>query len=185
MDSRSRRGSGARVPKTQWGESPEHVCLHESFVQKPANARGLLRGGVTVLTPSPIGFVSTCPRPRGYIPGEGVPGACTKLPGGVLFGQSIASTTHASIVMVASQGHLGPRHDPRHDLLLIGVACASTLLSYAVGITVTASLYHSTHHRSAIPQRTQRNSSSELTTRRSPTRSASTSRASAPSSAPS
>ena len=58
--------------------------------------------------------------------------------------------------MVASQGHLGPRHDPRHDLFLIGVACASTLLSFAVGITVTASLYHSTHHRSAIPQRTQR-----------------------------
>ena len=58
--------------------------------------------------------------------------------------------------MVASQGHLGTRHDPRHDLLLIGVACASTLLSFAVGITVT-SLCDSTHHRSAIPQRTQRN----------------------------
>ena len=57
-----------------------------------------------------------------------------------------------STVMIASHGH-----DPRHDLFLIGVACASTLLSFAVGITVTASLYHSTHHRSAIPQRTQRN----------------------------
>ena len=54
--------------------------------------------------------------------------------------------------MIASYGH-----DPRHDLFLIGVACASTLLPYAVGITVTASLYDSTHHRSAIPQRTQRN----------------------------
>ena len=55
-------------------------------------------------------------------------------------------------LMVASHGH-----DPRHDLFLIGVACASTLLSFAVGVTVTASLYDSTHHRSAIPQRTQRN----------------------------
>ena len=55
-------------------------------------------------------------------------------------------------LMVASHGH-----DPRHDLFLLGVACASTLLPYAVGITVTASTYDSTHHRSAIPQRTQRN----------------------------
>ena len=41
--------------------------------------------------------------------------------------------------MVASYGH-----DPRHDLFLLGVACASTLLSYTVGITVAPSLYHST-----------------------------------------
>ena len=54
--------------------------------------------------------------------------------------------------MIASYGH-----DPRHDLILIGVACASTILPYAVGITVMAPLYTSTHHRSAIPQRTQRN----------------------------
>jgi len=40
--------------------------------------------------------------------------------------------------MVASHGH-----DPRHDLFLLGVACASTLLSYAVGIT--ASFDHFTH----------------------------------------
>ena len=40
--------------------------------------------------------------------------------------------------MVASPGH-----DPRHDLFLLGVACASTLLSYAVGIT--ASFDHFTH----------------------------------------
>ena len=43
-----------------------------------------------------------------------------------------------STVMVASQGHLGPRH----VLFLVTV---STLLSYAVGITVTASLDHFTH----------------------------------------
>ena len=49
-----------------------------------------------------------------------------------------------STVMVASHGH-----GPRHGLFLLGVACASTLLSYAVGITITASLYHSTHLRSA------------------------------------
>ena len=42
--------------------------------------------------------------------------------------------------MVASHGH-----DPRHDLFLLGVACASTLLSYAVDITVTASLDHLTY----------------------------------------
>ncbi len=41
-------------------------------------------------------------------------------------------------LMVASHGH-----DPRHDLFLLGVACASTLLSYAVGIT--ASFDHFTH----------------------------------------
>ena len=41
-------------------------------------------------------------------------------------------------LMVASPGH-----DPRHDLFLLGVACASTLLSYAVGIT--ASFDHFTH----------------------------------------
>ena len=42
--------------------------------------------------------------------------------------------------MVASHGH-----DPQHDLflLLLGVACASTLLSYAIGIT--ASFDHFTH----------------------------------------
>ena len=40
--------------------------------------------------------------------------------------------------MVASHGH-----DPFHDLFLLGVACASTLLSYAVGIT--ASFDHFTH----------------------------------------
>ena len=40
--------------------------------------------------------------------------------------------------MVASHGH-----DPGHDLFLLGVACASTLLSYAVGIT--ASFDHFTH----------------------------------------
>jgi hypothetical protein len=57
-----------------------------------------------------------------------------------------------SIAMVASHGR-----DPRHGLILLGIACASTLLSYAVNITVTASLYHSTHHGSAFPQRTQRN----------------------------
>jgi hypothetical protein len=34
-------------------------------------------------------------------------------------------------------------HGPRHGLFLLGVACASTLLSYAVGIT--ASLDHFTH----------------------------------------
>jgi fluoride ion exporter CrcB/FEX len=41
-------------------------------------------------------------------------------------------------LMVASHGH-----DPRHDLFLLGVACASTLLSYAVG--VTTSFVHFTH----------------------------------------
>ena len=40
--------------------------------------------------------------------------------------------------MVASHGH-----GPRHDLFLLGVACASALLSYAVGIT--ASFDHFTH----------------------------------------
>ena len=68
-----------------------HRSKQEPFVlfcpQPPGACCG---GGVTVLTPSPIGFVSTCPRPRGYIPGEGVPGACTKLPGGVLFGRSMS-----------------------------------------------------------------------------------------------
>ena len=54
--------------------------------------------------------------------------------------------------MIASYGH-----DPHHDLILIGVASASTLLPYAVGVTVTAPLYNSTHYRSANPQRTQRN----------------------------
>jgi hypothetical protein len=56
--------------------------------------------------------------------------------------------------MVASHGH-----DPQRDLflLLLSVACASTLLPYDVGITVTAPLYNSTHRHSAIPQRTQRN----------------------------
>ena len=38
--------------------------------------------------------------------------------------------------MVASYGH-----DPRHDLFLLGVACASTLLSYAVGITASLDLF--------------------------------------------
>ena len=52
-------------------------------------------------------------------------------------------------------------HDPLHDLILIGVACASTLLPYAVGITVAAPLYNSTHDHSAKPQRTQRNTSTE------------------------
>jgi hypothetical protein len=41
-------------------------------------------------------------------------------------------------LMVASHGH-----DPRHDLFLLGVAFASTLLSYAVGIK--ASFDHFTH----------------------------------------
>ena len=41
-------------------------------------------------------------------------------------------------LMVASHGH-----DPHHDLLLLGVACTSTLLSYAVGIE--ASFDHFTH----------------------------------------
>ena len=60
--------------------------------------------------------------------------------------------------MVASHGH-----DPQHDLflLLLIVACASTLLPYDVGITVTAPLYNSTHDHSATPQRTQRNTSTE------------------------
>eukprot|EP00966_Prymnesium_polylepis_P108387 2508884-Prymnesium_polylepis.1 len=40
--------------------------------------------------------------------------------------------------MAASHGH-----GPRHGLFL--VACASTFLSYAVGITITASLDHFTH----------------------------------------
>ena len=84
------------------------------------------------------------------------PGRFRELPAGVLFGSVYERLQHTtstlSTVMIASYGH-----DPRHDLFLIGVACASTLLPYAVGITVTASLYHSTHHRSAIPQRTQRN----------------------------
>ena len=47
----------------------------------------------------------------------------------------IADPSH---LMVASHGH-----DPRHVLFLLGVACASTLLSYAVGIT--ASFDHFTH----------------------------------------
>eukprot|EP00966_Prymnesium_polylepis_P032535 756603-Prymnesium_polylepis.1 len=42
--------------------------------------------------------------------------------------------------MAASHGH-----GPRHGLFLLGVACASTLLSYAVGITITAPLDHFTH----------------------------------------
>ena len=48
----------------------------------------------------------------------------------------------------ASGGHIvlvTHGHGPRLGLFLIGVACASTLLSSAVGITITASLYHSTH----------------------------------------
>eukprot|EP00966_Prymnesium_polylepis_P258480 5970642-Prymnesium_polylepis.1 len=40
--------------------------------------------------------------------------------------------------MVASHGH-----GPRHALFLLGVACAPTLLSYAVGIM--ASFDHFTH----------------------------------------
>jgi hypothetical protein len=47
----------------------------------------------------------------------------------------VANPSH---LMVASHGH-----GPRHSLFLLGVACASTLLSYAVGIT--ASLDHFTH----------------------------------------
>jgi hypothetical protein len=58
--------------------------------------------------------------------------------------------------MIASYGH-----GPLHDLVLIGVACASTLLPCAVGITVTAPLYNCTHNHSAKPQRTQRNTSTE------------------------
>jgi hypothetical protein len=55
----------------------------------------------------------------------------------------IAMVTHGLVVdpyhlMVASHGH-----GPRHGLFLLGVACASTLLSYAVGIT--ASFDHFTH----------------------------------------
>ena len=58
--------------------------------------------------------------------------------------------------MVASYGH-----GPLHDQILIGVACASTLLPYAVGVTVAAPLYDSTHDHSAMPQRKQRNTSTE------------------------
>eukprot|EP00966_Prymnesium_polylepis_P249943 5777976-Prymnesium_polylepis.1 len=57
----------------------------------------------------------------------------------------IALVTHGLVVdpyhlMVASHAH-----GPRHGLFLLGVglACASTLLSYAVGIT--ASFNHFTH----------------------------------------
>eukprot|EP00966_Prymnesium_polylepis_P060068 1393426-Prymnesium_polylepis.1 len=38
--------------------------------------------------------------------------------------------------MVASHGH-----DPRHGLFLLGVACATTLLLYAVGITASLDLF--------------------------------------------
>eukprot|EP00966_Prymnesium_polylepis_P005074 117016-Prymnesium_polylepis.1 len=58
--------------------------------------------------------------------------------------------------MIASYGH-----GPPHDLILVGVACASALLPCAVGVTVTAPLYDSTHDHSAIPQRKQRNTSTE------------------------
>ena len=54
--------------------------------------------------------------------------------------------------MVAPRGAgLAPR------LFLLGATCASTLLSSAVGITITASLYHSTLHAFRTPQRTHRN----------------------------
>ena len=122
-----------------------------------------MRGGGDSTHSIPYRFVSTCSCPRGYIPGACMldvwkpgPGRFRELPAGVLFGSVYERLQHTmstlSTVMIASYGH-----DPRHDLFLIGVACASTLLPYAVGITVTASLYNSTHHRSAIPQRTQRN----------------------------
>ena len=45
----------------------------------------------------------------------------------------VADPSH---LMVASHGH-----DPRHDLFLLGVACATTLLSYAVGITASLDLF--------------------------------------------
>eukprot|EP00966_Prymnesium_polylepis_P307197 7098811-Prymnesium_polylepis.1 len=43
--------------------------------------------------------------------------------------------------MAASRGYGAPRD----GLFLLGISCASTLLSSAVGITITAYLYHSTH----------------------------------------
>ena len=58
--------------------------------------------------------------------------------------------------MVASYGH-----GPLHDQILVGVAYALTLLPYAVGVTVAAPLYDSTHDHSAMPQRKQRNTSTE------------------------
>jgi hypothetical protein len=58
---------------------------------------------------------------------------------------SIALVPHGLVMdpsnpMAASHGH-----GPRHGLFLLGVACASTLLSSVVGITITASLKHFTH----------------------------------------
>jgi hypothetical protein len=53
-------------------------------------------------------------------------------------GDTRVLVVNPSHLMVASHGH-----GPRHGLFLLGVACASTLLSYAVGIT--ASLDHFTH----------------------------------------
>ena len=54
---------------------------------------GLMRGGGDSTHSIPYRFVSTCPRPRGYIPGacmldvwKPVPGSFRELPAGVLFG---------------------------------------------------------------------------------------------------
>jgi hypothetical protein len=75
----------------------------------------------------------------GRKPFRGLPGRIERselyIVGDTRLGALAADPYH---LMVASHGH-----DPRHDLFLLGVACASTLLSYAVGIT--ASFDHFTH----------------------------------------
>ena len=60
-----------------------------------------MRGGSDSTHSIPYRFVSTCPRPQGYIPGAcmldvwtPVPGSFRELPAGVLFGLSQEHTLH-------------------------------------------------------------------------------------------